>query len=423
MIELRFALLLVALLASRLTADDIFVNPGNSDTAELVGCFDDLNLRQGASNALVTLGDAAVEQLAAALSAPSLDVRIWSAYTLGRIGPEASEAAGLLAGMLDSDHPDQRAVAARSLGQIGVADEIVVAGLAQALTDDDERVREWSAAAIGQIGPDAEFAIPELIEALHDQSIRRETVRAIVEIGAAAVPSLIAAVEDETIRLDVSVALREIDPDASREAGVETTTTADLPALRIALGNADRDEEARIEVAILLGQLGTEAAPILMAVFGDTNEDVSKAAAAAFAEIGSEAVPLLQEAITNESPVIRARAADALGAIGPDAHVAVGDLITALEDTDRMVKHRAVNALDELNPAAEAAVPGLIAVMNNPRDLEATRQLALKVLSRTGPESRETVIAALRAATEDDNYGISSLAEQMLKRIAPDATE
>ena len=193
--------------------------------------------------------------------------------------------------------------------------------------------------------------------------------------------------------------------------------------LNVPVKNGQITNDARIEAASRLGSLGSNATPILIAVFGDGDQDVSRAAAAALGEVGPEAVPLLQQAMQDESPVVRAKVADALAAIGPDAHEALPDLIAALEDADRTVRHRAVTALGELGSAAEAAVPALIAVMQNPRDLEPTRQLALKVLARTGPDSRETVIAALRESTEDDNYGISSLAKQTLKKIAPDASE
>ncbi len=89
----------------------------------------------------------------------------------------------------------------------------------------------------------------------------------------------------------------------------------------------------------------------------------------------------------------------------------------------RTVRHRAVNALSALGSSAESAVPALIAVMQNARDAEPTRQLAIKVMGRTGPRVRDVVVAALEKSTEDGNFGVSSLAKQLLKQLKADASK
>ena len=61
----------------------------------------------------------------------------------------------------------------------------------------------------------------------------------------------------------------------------------------------------------------------------------------------------------------------------------------------------------------------MIAVMNNPRDQEATRQLAIKALAQTGPSRRKQVIKALKEVDHGGNFGVRSLAEQMLKQLEP----
>jgi hypothetical protein len=55
--------------------------------------------------------------------------------------------------------------------------------------------------------------------------------------------------------------------------------------------------------------------------------------------------------------------------------------------------------------------------MQNSRDLEATRQVALKTLARIATAKHEQILEALRESTKDSNYGISSLAKQMLKKL------
>ena len=163
--------------------------------------------------------------------------------------------------------------------------------------------------------------------------------------------------------------------------------------------------------------------PILVSVFADERTEVSRAASAAFRHIGAEAVPLLRPSMKHDSALVRRTTADAIGAIGPDAADAVPDLVTALQDPDRAVRQRAMRALSALGPAAEPAVPALITVMQNPRDVEQTRQLAVKILGRTGPDVRDAVLAAMEQSAEDKNYGVSSLAKQVLKQLKADSSD
>ena len=242
-------------------------------------------------------------------------------------------------------------------------------------------------------------------------------MRALQRIGKAAVPAVSAALSDDEIRLEAAEILRSIDPTAKPQANVAQVSAADLKALRISLTNVAKDVEARITAAGLLGQLGVLGAEELIAAFGDEQKEVRRAAAAAFAQIGVAGVPVLQQAIKHESAVVRASAADGLAAIGPDARAAVPQLIEALQDKDRTVRHRAVMALDAFRESAVDAIPALIAVLHNPRDMEATRQMAVKALLRTGPSARATIVTALKKASSDENYGVRSLAEDMLKKI------
>ena len=52
------------------------------------------------------------------------------------------------------------------------------------------------------------------------------------------------------------------------------------------------------------------------------------------------------------------------------------------------------------------------------RDREETRQLALKAMVRTGRTARrDEVVAALTKASEDGNFGVRSLAAEVLKTL------
>ena len=66
--------------------------PTGKEIRRLVVALDDANIRQGASIALANLGQPAVPALRKSLVSESKDVRLWSAYTLGQIGPLAASA-------------------------------------------------------------------------------------------------------------------------------------------------------------------------------------------------------------------------------------------------------------------------------------------------------------------------------------------
>jgi HEAT repeat protein len=399
------------------TAGDIFTNPSEGDLLALINCFEDPNVRLGASQAIETLGKRAVPRLVEALHSDSIDVQIWSVHTLGNIGCSASTAATALAEVLQSKDANLRAVAARSLGRIRASDGQSVALLGKATTDEQIRVRRWSVVSLGQIGPAAHAAVPQLIDALDDHPIRKEVIRSLIQIGMPAVPQLTAALARDVVRLEAAEALRQIDPAIARDLDIDRPTKADLNSLRLSLHNKEKDLDARIHAAESLGLLGLEAVPILIAAFVAEDDAVVRAATLAFRDIGAPAVPLLRETCKEESASLHAAAVQALAAIGLTACDAMPELIAALTDADRDVRHQAVRTLEAFGPAAQPAITALIAVMQNSRDLEATRQVALKTLARIATAKHEQILEALRESTKDSNYGISSLAKQMLKKL------
>ena len=413
-------LLVVSCIAPAAKGSDIFADPSLEDLPALMERLTDPNVRLGASHAIVRIGKPAVPRLIEKLHAGDVDVRIWSAYTLGQIGPDASSAtSGLARALVDTDK-NVRAVAARSLGQIRAAAARVIDALAKSTSDTDPRVRKWSVISLGQIGPAAGAAVPQLIDALDDQPIRADAIESLVQIGDSAIPLLTDALVDSNVRLEAAEAIRKIDPVEAKRLGVEKPSSDDLAALGKSLLNAEKDIGARREAAKWLGSLGLEAAPILITAFADQQGEVVEASVAAFAAIGPPAVPLLKDALGHESAQVRAATVDAFAAIGPAAEDATADLITAVTDDDRNVRHRAVRALHLLGQPSEAVIRALIAVMQNPRDLEATRQLAIKALAGIAPPGHEDTIAALRESTQDKNYGVSSLAKQMLQSLEAD---
>lgn len=415
------AVLLPVLLLRQIATADIYTNPRTADIPTLIKALEDANVRQGASIALARLGRSTVPALRKTLAGDKGDLRLWTAYTLGKIGPGAAAAVPELTQALSAKDASLRAVAARSLGQIGVMAGSAVPTLAETLRDKDQRVRRFSAIALGRIGPAASRAVPKLIRSLKVPGLRTTARDALIRIGRPALPALQNVLTDNAVRFDAISTIRQIDPQAARRAGIAKPTAADLPALRIVLLDTGRSVADRRVAATALGSLGPAAIAPLIAAF--SAEAVSQSASAAVGRIGVTAVPQLVKALADDRAAVRATAADALAAIGPPAHRAVKGLIAAFKDRDRTVRHRAVLAVDAFGPSAAEAVPALIVVVNNPRDREETRQAALKALVRTGePKSRSAVVEALIHASQNRrNFGISSLARQLVRKLDPTA--
>ena len=378
------------------------------------------NVRYGASVALKRLGAEAVPALRRALDSTKGDLRVWCAFTLGEIGPDARSAVGDLTKSLKSPDAALRAAAAQALGKIGPSSALAVKPLTAALADNDPAVRACAVVALGQIGPAAKTSTARLIRALSDSRLRDDARTAIVRIGGTAVKPLLGSLKNDEIRFDVAQVLLRLDPKAAERAGLAMATAADLTGLRLVLNDPTRNSEDRTAAASALASLGSAGVPVLIGAFG--NKQASRTAALAFAKVGSVGVPALIKALADDKPEIRATAADSLSHIGPGASAATPHLIKRLTDKDREIRYRVVRALHAFGQKAAPAVPALITVIANGRESEPTRQWAIKTLVVTLPKTRAIVVKALIEASKDKrNYGVSQLARQHVRQIAPKA--
>lgn len=160
----------------------------------------------------------------------------------------------------------------------------------QGLSDADPQCRGDAAVALGAIGPDAAEAVPGLQKLLGDEStpvgVRYAAAYALGQIGTAAVaadPQLraLARSPDELMATIATWAVLKINP---QDASLFESA---IPLLRRAL-RGDR-EMARLEAAVVLGDIGSAAAtaiPILELVSEeDSSKPVRAAAAAALEKI------------------------------------------------------------------------------------------------------------------------------------------
>jgi HEAT repeat protein len=387
---------------------------------QLIGALNDANVRQGASIALTKRGEAAVPALRNSLKSGKPDVRVWSAYTLGEIGQASESSVGELCKALsDSDHA-LRSAAAQALGRIGSS--AAVEALASALDDDDAQVRQHAAVALGKIGPPSRASTSKLIAALSDPDVRPLAREALIQIGSSTAGLLTESLHDDTIRFDASAVLREVDPAKAKQLGLDDPSAADLSSLRVVLYDESRPLSERSAAAISLASLSDDGVAVLVGAFEQPT--IARMAASAFAKTGPTAVPALVDAMSHQRPGVRTTAADALGHIGPTAAEAATHLIQLLKDQDRNVRYSAVRALHEFGQKAKPAVSALTEVILDSKELEPTRQWAIKTLIVTLPETHDEVVKALiEACKEETNYGVRSLAERQLRKIDLKAAE
>jgi HEAT repeat protein len=394
--------------------------PNGKEIRRLIVALDDANIRQGASIALANLGQPAVLALRKSLVSENKDVRLWSAYTLGQIGPLAASAVEALNVSLAAADPALRATAAEALGKI--AAPAAVDCLINALDDENDQVRQYAAVALGQIGPAASAATKKLIVALSDQQVRTIVRDALVQIGPDAVDPLVESLDDDNIRFDVLLVLRTVDPVKTKQQGLAKATPADLSSLHKVLYDVTRQPADRTAAAASLVTLGDDGLAVLIEAF--EVQEIARTAAEAFAKADSAAVPSLVKVLTHQQPDVRASAADALGHIGIAASDAVTDLMVLLSDQDRQVRYCGVRALHELGPKAKPAVPVLSEIILNAKEPEAVRNWAIKTLIVTLPETHDEVVKTLiEASAEDVYYGVRQLAREQLRKVDPEAAD
>ncbi|MBN1672353.1 MAG: HEAT repeat domain-containing protein [Kiritimatiellae bacterium] len=329
-------------------------------------------------NALARRGAAAVPYLQKALAHSSATVRARSVYGLMLIGPPAAERAvpALVDALRRDPDSEVRSESARALANFASAPDRIVPALAEALGDKDDRVRAHGSATLAKVG---EPAVPALLKALEHPlpKARVWAARALGKIGAPA-----------------------------RGA---------VPGIAKILKQTDRD--ARLAAVQALDQLDPQCRaclPDLVAALGDPDMLVRDAVVTLAAKAGKDAVPRLRAALRDPNAGIRCGAASALGKIGPDAAAGAGDLVKALDDSDRHARRAAVEALGRMPVALVPYVPKLAAVLKH-QDDSVAREVA-RVLGRIGPAARAAA-PALQEAARSGSPIVKRAAEDALKAI------
>jgi len=285
--------------------------------------------------------------------------------------------------------------------------------LAEGLKHPDANVKNGTVKVMVQLGT---RCLPVALKAFENNDARAAAMEVLVQFGSASVPGLLTILEratDEGLKLDAITALGRI--------GDRRATDAILPYLNlptekrrivlVALGSiADPrtepiliqalrstvdDPDARVQVALGLGQIGTPTAiRALVSALGDPDLQVADAAAQGLQKAGIPALNALEQVLGDSRVGVRLRVVAALQGIPSERTVAL--LRRALLDADARVQCAAADALGAIG--RPEAVPVLIEALGAADGGVALN--AARSLAHIGKPAIPALLNALRLASQ-----------------------
>lgn len=324
--------------------------------------------------------------------------------------------------MLRDPDPRVRDRFLEALKRIGRAN---LAATAEGLKHGDAKVRNGTVQVLSALG---EASIPHALKMFEDAGGRGAATEVLAYFGTRSVPGLLEIVrttKDEGLRLDAIAALGRI---GDRRAVEVILPFLNLPVekrrvvlsalgsiadprtesvLIQALRSSNEDPDARAQVALGLGAMGTpNALRALKEALADLNLTVADAAALGLQRAGARAIPYLAEAARSENPAVRRRAAVAFGGI-PDVQ-AVQWLGNLLNDPEPAVRRAAADALGKVG--LPEAVPVLLRALRHPDG--GVAQNAARSLAQIGDPAVNMLVQAL-----GDERSVAYLAAHALAQI------
>ena len=179
---------------------------------------------------------------------------------------------------------------------------------------------------------------------------------------------------------------------AAVQAGDSKRPLADLVA------DLKKGDAEKLRALEALGELGTkaaDAAPALVDLFAEKNEDVRLGAALALGKIRRGATEPLVKALGSKDGDVRFYAAWSLGFVGPEAKSATPALVKALADAVPEVRRKAAYALGLVDADPETAAGPLVSTLGD--DNEDVRQAAVTALPKMGKAAVPALIKSLDA--------------------------
>ena len=360
-----------------------------------------------AALALAAIGKPAVDGLRGLLKAKKESVRAEAAMALGRIGPDAAGAASDLIVLVADKSERIRREASRSLGRIGTA---ALATLIVAVSHKDSMIRAGAIESLGYLASPDDRVLQAVIEGAHDSApaVRAAAVKSLARIPLpddVLMPILIENVrhEDEQVRLAVVNLLVERRPLLTRMA-------AELEALLTA-----KDDGVSRHAGFLLGKIGADAAPRLLAALEHDSSRIDQIALA-LAQIGRPAIEPLRRAVKAQAPRVRQGAALALGQIRPLAAGTVPALTAGLDDPDPLARAAFLTAIGYLGPRAGESVPAVRAVLGD-KSAEIRIQ-AIHILYQSAPHD-DRLLGDLMALLDDADARVQQQVIEIIRSLGP----
>ncbi|MEN3002126.1 MAG: HEAT repeat domain-containing protein [Armatimonadota bacterium] len=288
--------------------------------------------------------------------------------------------------------------------------------LAEGLKNPDANVKNGTVKVMVQLGI---RCLPVALKAFENADARSAAAEVLVQFGSVSVPGLLDILNratDEGLKLDAITALGRI--------GDRRATDALLPYLNLptekrrivlvalgsiadprtesilieALRSPSEDPDARAQVALGLGQIGTPSAiRALTDALGDLDSQVADAAAQGLQKAGGRALDALAQALSDSRVSVRLRAVTALSGISEARSVEL--LRRALSDPDARVQRAAADALGVVG--RPEAVPALIDALRAADG--GVAMSAVRSLSRIGKPALPALLDALRRFSQLDS--------------------
>ncbi len=412
-----FCVLLAASAASADQVDDLIKQLGDDVLATEAAAADTLVDKQGNFGSIAGLGPAAakaVPALANELGDESEDVRWRVARALGAIGPAAEAAVPALTKALDDESAKVRAYSAYALGQIGKPASAAGPKLISMVTDEDPLVRRAALRALRIIRLPSEQAIPLMAQVLQDADPRVvvHALNSMAELGEEGVPVLTLALDHPQAKYWACLVLAEIGPAAKSAA----------PKLVELL--KDPEEEVRMQAAIALGEIGPEAAPVaaeplIVALQEDKAGGVRYGSAFALGKMkAAKADEALRAAAAGDDAFLQLTSVWALMEINPNdeslAEKSVELIIAGLKSEDNpALQHAAAHLVAESKVSNEKVAEHMIAALNG-MSPEAVAS-AINALAAQGKNVVPRLLGGLK------NEQLRPYALRVLMKIGPDA--
>ncbi len=388
-------------------------------TPHLIGILhnSDRQLRRSAAACLGMIGPDAKEAIPELLN--NLEdrdkwVRQMSAFALHRIDPNRPEPVAVLIADLRDDDVIFRRVIARELGKYIPQVPAAVNALGHALWD--REIADTVAQVMAKRGAAAHEAVPDLVLTLSDEDEKLvfSTLQALAAIGPAAdsaVPALIDLLNSDKPRSDgfkqtLMFTIGRIGAGASDAAThLIRMTKHENPNLRRTAVRALGRIDPPYDVAV----------PALIEVLQDKLSSVRQAATTSLGDIGRshpEVIPILANVLADDTEFVTESAAIALLEIGPEAHVAVPQIVKALNKaTHPDVIHTLITILGDIGPDAAFAVPTLIDRFNTLNTVIVSD--SIEALIKIG----DAAVPALKTASESKQPRRSEFSKIALGRI------